>query len=57
MGHEIRTDVLDREETIRRQTPFANSAGAVGVLLAFDLIRAEIERIANEAGVAPRGAK
>ncbi len=57
MGHEIRTHVLDREETIRRQTPWANWWELWRGLLAFDLIQVEIERIADDAGVEPRGAR
>jgi len=54
MGYdEIKTDMLDREETIRSQRPERIRQELWGILLAFNLIRLEMERIADEAEVEP----
>lgn len=50
---EIKTELLDREETIRSKTPDGVAQEVCGVLIAYNLIRLEMERIADEAGVAP----
>jgi hypothetical protein len=50
---EIKTEVLDREETIRSRTPVGVAQELWGLLLAYNLVRLEMERIADEAGVAP----
>ena len=54
MGYdEIKTDMLDREETIRSKSPVGIRQEVWGILLAFNLVRLEMERIADEAGVEP----
>jgi hypothetical protein len=54
MGYdEIKTDMLDREETIRSKSPVGIRQELWGILLAFNLVRLEMERIADEAGVEP----
>lgn len=50
---EVKTELLDREETIRSKSPEAVAQELWGVLLAFNLVRFEMERIAEEAEVAP----
>ena len=50
---EIKTDLLEREETIRSKTPDGVAQEMCGVLIAYNLIRLEIERIAEEADVPP----
>jgi len=50
---EIKTEMLDREETIRSRTPERVHQEIWGILLAFNLIRLEMERVAEEAEVEP----
>ena len=50
---EIKTDMLQRLEAIRSKTPDAVAQELWGLLLAYNLIRLEMERIADETGVAP----
>jgi transposase IS4-like protein/DDE family transposase len=50
---ELKTEMLDREEAIRSRTPVGVAQELWGLLLAYNLIRLEMERIADEAGVAP----
>jgi len=50
---EIKTEMLDREETIRSRTPERVRQEIWGILLAFNLIRLEMERVAEEAEVEP----
>jgi hypothetical protein len=50
---EIKTDMLDRLETIRSKSPSAVDQEMWGVLIAYNLVRLEMERIANELNVAP----
>ncbi len=50
---EIKTDLLEREETIRSKTPDGVAQEVCGVLIGYNLIRLEMERIADEARVAP----
>jgi hypothetical protein len=50
---EIKTHMLAREETIRSRTPVGVRQEVWGIALAFNLIRLEMERAANELGVAP----
>ena len=50
---EIKTELLEREETIRSKTPDGVAQEVCGILIAYNLIRLEMERIADEAGVAP----
>jgi len=50
---EIKTELLDREETIRSKSPMSVRQELWGVFLAYNLVRLEMERIANEAGLQP----
>ena len=51
--HELKSEMLDRQEAIRSQSPIAVAQELWGLLLAYNLIRLEMERIADEAAVAP----
>ncbi|WP_244219431.1 IS4 family transposase [Corallococcus interemptor] len=50
---EIKTHLLDRQEAIRSRTPQGVRQEVWGILLAYNLVRVEMERAANEAGVEP----
>ena len=50
---EIKTEVLEREEAIRSKSPEAVGQELWGILLAYNLVRLEMERVADEAGVEP----
>jgi hypothetical protein len=50
---ELKTEVLDREEAIRSKSPVGVAQELWGVLLAYNLVRLEMERVADEAGVEP----
>jgi len=50
---EIKTDMLDRLESIRCRTVAGVEQGLWGILLAYNLIRLEMERTANDFGVEP----
>ena len=50
---EIKTDMLERLETIRSKSPVAVAQEMWGLLLAYNLVRLEMERIANELDVVP----
>jgi hypothetical protein len=50
---EVKTDLLDRQEAIRSKTPSGVMQELWAVGLAYNLIRLEMERIADEARVAP----
>lgn len=50
---EIKTDMLDRLETIRSKSPSAVAQELWGLLLAYNLVRLEIERVAAELDVPP----
>lgn len=50
---EVKTEMLDREETLRSKTPEMVGQELWGVLLAYNLVRLEMEAIAQEAGVEP----
>jgi len=50
---EIKTELLDREETIRSKSPAAVRQELWGIFLAYNLVRLEMERVADEAGVEP----
>lgn len=50
---ELKTEMLAREEAIRSKSPEMVNQEVLGLLLAYNLIRLEMERIAKEAGVAP----
>jgi hypothetical protein len=50
---ELKTEILDREEAIRSKSPVAVAQELWGILLAYNLVRLEMERIADEARVEP----
>jgi hypothetical protein len=50
---EIKTEMLDREESIRSRSPEGVRQEIWGILLGYNLIRLEMERVAEEAGVPP----
>lgn len=50
---EMKTVLLEREEAIRSQSPQAVEQELWGLLLAYNLVRLEMTRVAAEAGVAP----
>jgi hypothetical protein len=50
---EIKTHLLDRQETIRSRTPSGVHQELWGIAIAYNLVRVEMERIAKEAGVPP----
>lgn len=50
---EMKTDMLERFETIRSKSPTAVEQELWGILIAYNLVRLEMERIADELGVAP----
>lgn len=50
---EIKTDMLERLETIRSKTPTAVTQELWGLLIAYNLVRLEMQRIAAELDVAP----
>lgn len=50
---EIKTEMLDREETLRSKSPSAVTQELWGILIAYNLVRLEMERAAEEAHVEP----
>lgn len=50
---EIKTELLDREESIRSKSPKAVAQEMWGILIAYNLIRREMELIADEAKLEP----
>lgn len=50
---EVKTNMLERQEAIRSRTPTGVSQELWGVALAYNLVRLEMVRIAEEAGVPP----
>jgi hypothetical protein len=50
---EIKTDMLERLETIRSKSPIAVAQEMWGLLIAYNLVRLEMARIADELGVPP----
>lgn len=50
---EVKTHLLAREETIRSRTPTGVRQEIWGIALAYNLVRLEMERAADEAGVEP----
>lgn len=50
---EVKTHLLERAETIRSRTPQGVRQELWGIALAYNLVRLEMERVANEAGVPP----
>ena len=50
---EVKTHMLDRQESIRSKTPDGVRQELWGIALAYNLVRVEMERAAAEAGVPP----
>jgi len=50
---EVKTEMLAREETLRSRSPQGVEQELWGVLLAYNLVRLEMERVAKLAGVEP----
>jgi hypothetical protein len=50
---EIKTHMLDRQEAIRSRQPDGVLQELWGIALAYNLVRLEMERVAEEAGVEP----
>lgn len=50
---EVKTHLLDRQEAIRSRTPAGVRQEIWGIALAYNLVRLEMERAADEAGVEP----
>ena len=50
---EIKTELLEREETIRSKSPDAVAQEVCGILIAYNLIRLEMQRIADLAELPP----
>jgi hypothetical protein len=50
---EVKTHLLERQETIRSRTPQGVRQELWGIALAYNLVRLEMERVANEEGVPP----
>jgi hypothetical protein len=50
---ELKTDMLERQETIRSKSPEAVAQELWGILVAYNLVRLEMERIADEIEVPP----
>lgn len=50
---EVKTHLLAREEAIRSRTPEGVQQELWGILLAYNLVRVEMERAAHDAGVEP----
>lgn len=50
---EIKTEVLDREETLRSRSPERVAQEIWGILLAYNLVRVEMERVAEDLRVEP----
>jgi hypothetical protein len=54
LGHdEIKTHTLDREESLRSQSPEMVKQEVWGLCLAYNLVRRQMERVAKEQGVEP----
>jgi hypothetical protein len=50
---EVKTDLLDRQETIRSRKPVGVMQELWAIGLVYNLVRLEMEHVADEAGVAP----
>jgi hypothetical protein len=50
---EVKTHLLLRQESIRSRTPAGVIQEILGIALAYNLVRMEMERVADEAGVPP----
>jgi hypothetical protein len=51
---EIKTEMLEREESLRSKSPPMVEQEVWGLVLAYNLVRLEMEQVAEEAGVEPR---
>lgn len=52
---EIKTDMLQRDKAIRCKEPVSVRQEIWGVLLAYNLVRLEMARVADQVAVAPTG--
>jgi hypothetical protein len=50
---EVKTEMLEREETLRSKSPIAVEQEIWGLFLAYNLVRLEMERVAKDLGVEP----
>ena len=50
---EVKTEMLERQEAIRSKTPMGVRQEIWGIMIAFNLVRLEMERMADQAGVPP----
>lgn len=50
---ELKTDMLERQETIRSKSPESVAQELWGILVAYNLVRLEMEHIADDIGVPP----
>jgi hypothetical protein len=50
---EVKTEMLDREESIRSKSPQTVAQELFGILLAYNLVRLEAQSIADDVGVPP----
>ena len=50
---EVKTELLDREESIRSKSPPAVTQELFGILLAYNLVRLEVQAIADDVGLDP----
>jgi hypothetical protein len=50
---EVKTHLLDRRESIRSKTPAGVRQELWGIAIAYNLVRVEMEKVADEAGVTP----
>lgn len=51
---EVKTEMLEREESLRSQNPAGVLQELWGLLLAYNLVRLEMQQVAREAGVSPK---
>jgi hypothetical protein len=51
---EVKTHTLEREETLRSKSPWRIAQEIWGLLIAYNLIRVEMEHVAERAGLPPR---
>lgn len=49
----VKTEILERKETLRSQSPSGVSQELFGILLTYNLVRLEMDRVARLAGVSP----
>jgi len=50
---ELKTDMLERAETLRSKSPSSVAQELWGILIAYNMVRLEMERIADELKVSP----